>query len=56
MNYGWKFMTLYGRQVSSPSPRKSNAKKQDDCLRSPYKQLCNQEEQKAKEKKKDISI
>ena len=37
-------------------PWKRNAKKQDGCLRSPYKQLCKQEEQKAKEKKKDISI
>ena len=27
MNYGWRFMTLYRRQGSRPSPRKSNAKK-----------------------------
>ena len=27
MNYGWKFMTLYRRQGSRPSPRKRNAKK-----------------------------
>ena len=26
MNYGWKFMTLYRRQESRPSPRKRNAK------------------------------
>ena len=26
-NYGWKFMTLYRRQGSRPSPRKRNAKK-----------------------------
>ena len=25
-NYGWKFMTLYGRQRSRPSPRKRKAK------------------------------
>ena len=37
MNYRWRFMTLYGRQVSRPSPRKRNAKKQNDCLRGPYK-------------------
>ena len=27
-NYGWRFMTLYSRQGSRPSPRKRNAKKQ----------------------------
>jgi len=25
-NYGWRFMTLYRRQESRPSPRKRNAK------------------------------
>ena len=28
MNYGWRFVTLYRRQGSRPSPRKRNAKKQ----------------------------
>ena len=28
MNYGWRFVTLYRRQESRPSPRKRNAKKQ----------------------------
>ena len=37
MNYGWKFMTLYKRQESRPSPRKRNTKKQNGCLRRPYK-------------------
>ena len=37
MNYGWRFMTLYRRQGSRPSPRKINAKKQNGCLRKPYK-------------------
>ena len=37
MNYGQRFMTLYWRQRSRPSPRKRNAKKQNDCLRRPYK-------------------
>ena len=32
MNYGLRFMTLYSRQGSRPSPRKRNAKKQNDCL------------------------
>ena len=39
MNYGWRLMTLYRRQGSRPSPRKRNAKKQNGCLRRPYKQL-----------------
>ena len=37
MNYGQRFMTLYRRQESRPSPRKRNAKKQNGCLRRPYK-------------------
>ena len=37
MNYGWRFVTLYRRQGSRPSPRKRNAKKQNGCLRKPYK-------------------
>ena len=28
MNYGWRFMTLYRRQGSRPSPWKRNVKKQ----------------------------
>ena len=52
MNYGWRFMTLYRRQGSRPSPRKRNAKKQNGCLRRPYKEG----KPKAKEKRKDIPI
>ena len=37
MNYGWRFQTLYRRQGSRPSPWKRNAKKQNGCLRRPYK-------------------
>ena len=37
MNYGQRYMTLYRRQGSRPSPRKRNAKKQNGCLRRPYK-------------------
>ena len=37
MNYGMRFVTLYKRQDSRPSPRKRNAKKQNGCLRKPYK-------------------
>ena len=39
MNYRWRFMTLYRRQGARLSPRKINAKKQNGCLRRPYKQL-----------------
>ena len=35
--YGWKFMTLYRRQWSRPSPRKRNVKRQNGCLKSPEK-------------------
>ena len=37
MNYGWRFVTLYRRQGSRPSPWKRNSKKQNGCLRRPYK-------------------
>ena len=37
MNYVWKFVKLYRRQRSGPSPWKRNAKKQNGCLRRPYK-------------------
>ena len=36
-NYGWRFVTLYTRQGSRPSPWKRNAKKQNYCLRRSYK-------------------
>ena len=35
--YGWRFVTLYRRQGSRPFPRKRNAKRQNGCLRRPYK-------------------
>ena len=37
MNYGQRFVTLYRRQESRPSPWKRNAKRQDGCLRRSYK-------------------
>ena len=37
MNYGWRFMTLYRRQGSRPSPWKRNAKRENGCLRRSYK-------------------
>ena len=36
-NYGQRFVTLYRRQGSRPSPKKRNRKKQNGCLRRPYK-------------------
>ena len=36
-NYGQRFETLYRRQGSRPSLRKRNAKRQNVCLRRPYK-------------------
>ena len=33
----WRFVALYRRQGSRPSPWKRNAKKQNGCLRRPYK-------------------
>ena len=36
-NYGQRFMTLYKRQGSRPSPRNRNAQRQNGCLRRPYK-------------------
>ena len=39
MNFGMRFVTLYKRQGARPSPWKRNAKKQNGCLRGPYKQL-----------------
>ena len=33
INYGRRFVTLYWRQGSRPSPWKRNAKKQNGCLR-----------------------
>ena len=54
-NYGLRSMTLYRRQWSKPSPIKRKAKKAG-CLRSPYKQLKNEQKSKAKEKRKVIPI
>ena len=42
-NYGQRFMTLYRRQGSRPSPRKRNAKRQNGYLRKPYKELKKEE-------------
>ena len=36
-NYEQRFVTLFRRHGSRPSPRKRNAKRQNGCLRRPYK-------------------
>ena len=36
-NYGWRFETLYRRRWSKPSPKKRSAKRQNACLKRPYK-------------------
>ena len=54
-NYGRRFVSLYRRQWSRPPLRKRNAKRQNGCLRRPYKSLW-KEKWKAKEKRKDIPI
>ena len=56
MNYGWRFVTLYRRQGSRPSPRKRNAKKQNDCLRRPYKYLEKKRSKKQRRKGKIYSF
>ena len=50
MNYGWRFMTLYRRQGSRPSPRKRNAKKQSGYLRRAYK--CFEKQRSEKQRRK----
>ena len=37
MKCGCRFVTLYRRQESRPSPRKRNAKNKNGCLGRPYK-------------------
>ena len=51
MNYGQRFVTLYRRQGSRPSPRKRNAKKQNGCLGRPYKIAGKRREVKSKGEK-----
>ena len=42
-NYGQRFMTLYRRQGSRPSPRKRKEERQKGCLRMTYKELRKEE-------------
>ena len=56
MNYGCSFMTMCRRQGSRPSPRKRNAKKAKWLSEEALQIAVKEEKQKAKEKRKDISI
>ena len=56
MNYGWRFMTLYRRQGSRPSPRKRNAKKANWLSEEALQIAVKKEKQKAKDKKNDIPV
>ena len=51
MNYGQRFVTLYRRQESRPSPRKRNAKKQNGCLSEEALQIAVKREMKSKGEK-----
>ena len=51
MNCRWTSVTLHRRRGSRLPPGKRNAKKQNGCLRRPYKYLWNEERCKAKEKR-----
>ena len=46
----WRFVTLYRKQGSRASPRNRNAKKQNDCLRRPFKLLWNKRSEKKRRK------
>ena len=53
MNYGQRFVTLYRRQGSRPSPWKRNAKR---LSKEALQIAAKEEKRKAKEKRKDISL
>ena len=56
MNYGWRYLTLYRRQGSRPSPRKRNAKATKWLSEEALQIAVEKGKQKAKEKRKDIPI
>ena len=56
MNYGRRFVTLYRRQGSRPSPWKRNAKKAKWLSEEALQIAVKRREVKAKERRKDISI
>ena len=52
MNYTMRFVTLYRRQGARRTPRKNNAKKQNGCLRRPYKAVKRREAKSKGEKER----
>ena len=54
--YGQYAHDIVKEVVIKPPPRKRNAKRQNGCLRRPYKQLRKEEKPNAKEKRKDVPI
>ena len=56
INYEWRFITLYGKQGSRPSPRKRNAKKAKWFSEEALQITVNRREAKGKGGRKDISI
>ena len=56
MHYGLRFMTLYRRQGSRPSPWKRNAKRAKWLSEEALQIAVKRREAKSKEKRKDISI
>ena len=56
INCGLRFMTLYRRQESRPSPRKRNAKKVIQLSEEALQITVKRREEKAKEKRRDIPI
>ena len=57
MNYGMRFVTLYRRQASRPSPWKRNEKKSKMALWGGLTNSCEKKRgKKAMDKKKDINI
>ena len=57
MNYGWRFMTLYRRQESRPSPKEKKCKKGKWLSEEALQIAVKRREAKSKgEKQKDIPI
>ena len=56
MDYGRRFVTLYRRQGSRPSPWKRNAKRAKWLSEEALQVAVKEEKQKAKEKRKDTPI
>ena len=56
MNYGLRFMTLYRRQGSRPSPRKRNVKRQNCCLEEALQVTEIRREAKGKEEKERYTL